>query len=161
MCISGSIGVSFTTFQLRGAAYEWWCTYELDSPNEVVSLTWTQFSDLVLREYFPKSLRNAWNTEFEHLRQGAMTVSEYVLCYTSLARHAPALVSIVRKRVRRFIEGLIPSIRSNMDRELEMDISYQQVVSIARRIEGMHAREGEGGRPRGLESPAIILVLVP
>ncbi|XP_070020125.1 uncharacterized protein [Nicotiana sylvestris] len=45
------------------------------------------------------------------------------------------MVSTVRERVRRFIEELIPSIRSNMARKLEMDISYQQVVSIARRIE--------------------------
>ena len=80
-----------------------------------------------------------------------MTVSEYAVCYTSLARHAPALISTIRERVRRFIEGLIPSIRSSMARELEMDISYQQVVSIARRIEGMHAREREereAKRPR-------------
>ncbi|XP_070010285.1 uncharacterized protein [Nicotiana sylvestris] len=143
MGISGSSEVSFTTFQLRGAAYEWWRTYELDSPNEAASLTWTQFSDLFLREYVPQSLRDAWRAEFEHLRQGAMTVSEYVVHYTSLARHAPALVSTVRERVYRFIEGLIPSIISSMARELEMDISYQQVVSIARRIEGMHARERE------------------
>ncbi|XP_070009647.1 uncharacterized protein [Nicotiana sylvestris] len=52
-----------------------------------------------------------------------------------LARHALALVSTVRERVHQFIEDLIPSIRSSMVRELEMDIFYQQVVSIARRIE--------------------------
>ncbi|XP_075111103.1 uncharacterized protein LOC142181651 [Nicotiana tabacum] len=143
MGISGSSGVSFTTFQLRGAAYEWWRTYELDNLDEAASLTRTQFSDLFLREYVPQRLRDAWRAEFEHLRQGAMTVSEYAVRYTSLARHAPALVSTVRERVCRFIEGLIPSIRSSMAREWEMDISYQQVVSIARRIEGMHARERE------------------
>ncbi|XP_070011006.1 uncharacterized protein [Nicotiana sylvestris] len=63
-----------------------------------------------------------------------MTSSEDAVCYTSLARHTPTLVSTVRKRVRQFIEGLIPSIRSSMARELEMDISYQQVVIIAMRI---------------------------
>ncbi|XP_070014965.1 uncharacterized protein [Nicotiana sylvestris] len=35
------------------------------------------------------------------------------------------------------------SSRSSMARELEMDISYQQEVRIARRIERMHARERE------------------
>ncbi|XP_070019812.1 uncharacterized protein [Nicotiana sylvestris] len=53
--------------------------------------------------------------------------------FSGLARHAPALVSTVHERVRRLIEGLIPSIKSSMARELEMNISYQQVVSIARR----------------------------
>ncbi|XP_070009717.1 uncharacterized protein [Nicotiana sylvestris] len=143
MGISGSSGVSFTTFQLQGAAFKWWRTYELDSLDEAASLTWAQFSDLFLREYVPQSLKDTWHADFEHLHQGAMTISEYVVCYTSLARHAPALVSTVRERVHWFIKGLIPSIRSSMARELEMDISYQQVVSIARRIEGMPAREKE------------------
>ncbi|XP_070012471.1 uncharacterized protein [Nicotiana sylvestris] len=89
MGISESSGVSFTTFQLRGA-----------------------------------SLKDAWRAEFEHLCKDAMTFSKYVVRYTSLARHAPALVSTVRERVCRFIEGLIPSIRSSMARELEMDIPY-------------------------------------
>lgn len=66
--ISESRGVSFTTFQLRGAAYEWRHTYELDSPDEAASLTWTQFSDMFLREYVLQSLRDAWRAEFEHLR---------------------------------------------------------------------------------------------
>ncbi|XP_070012920.1 uncharacterized protein [Nicotiana sylvestris] len=106
-------------------------------------MTWTEFSDLFLREYVPQSLTDAWRAEFEYLRQGAMVVLEYVVPYTSLARNAPALVSTVRERVRRYIKGLIPSIRSSMARELDIDISYQLVLSITRRIEGMHARERE------------------
>ncbi|XP_070026423.1 uncharacterized protein [Nicotiana sylvestris] len=87
--------------------------------------------DLFLREYVPQSLRNAWCTEFEHLHQGAMTVSEYVIRYTSLARHAPALVATVRERVRRFIEGLIPSIRSSMALVLEMDILSAALPAVS------------------------------
>ncbi|XP_070024843.1 uncharacterized protein [Nicotiana sylvestris] len=143
MGITASSGVSFAAFQLRGAAYDWWRTFELDSLDEAASLTWTQFSDMFQREFVPQSLRNAWRAEFEHFRQGPMTVSEYAIRYTRLARHALALVATVRERVRQFIKGLIPSIRSGMARELEMDIPYQQVVSIARRIEGMHSRERE------------------
>ncbi|XP_070011116.1 uncharacterized protein [Nicotiana sylvestris] len=160
MGISGSSGVSFTTFQLRGAAYDWWRTYELDSPDEAASLSWIQFSDMFLREFVPQSLRDAWRAEFEHFCQGAMTISEYTVHYTSLDRYAPALVSTVREKVRRFNEGLIPSIRSSMARELEMDISYQQVVNIARKDRGgMHAtergkagsRERESRRDQGRE----------
>ncbi|XP_070007139.1 uncharacterized protein [Nicotiana sylvestris] len=124
MGISRSSRVSFTAFQLRGATYELWRTYELDSPDKAASLTWIEFSELFLREFVPQSLRDVWCAEFEHLCQGAMTVSEYAIRYTRLSRHAPALVSTVRKRVCRFIEGLIPSISSSMARELEMDISY-------------------------------------
>ncbi|XP_070010810.1 uncharacterized protein [Nicotiana sylvestris] len=90
MGISRLNEVSFTTFQLRGASFEWWRTYELDSLDEEVSMTWTQFSDMFLREYVPQNLRNTWRAEFEQLRQGAITVSEYAIYFTSLARHAPA-----------------------------------------------------------------------
>ena len=79
MGIVDSSGVSFTAFQFRGAAYQWWRAYELDSLVEAASLTWTQFSDMFLREYVPQSLRDAWCVEFEKLRQGSMTVSEYVV----------------------------------------------------------------------------------
>ncbi|XP_070031386.1 uncharacterized protein [Nicotiana tomentosiformis] len=141
MGIAESSGVVFTTFQLRGAAYQWWREYELGNPAEAASLTWTQFSDIFLREYVPQSFRDAWRAEFEQLRQGSMTVSEYAVRFNDLAGHAPALVAIVKEWVRRFIDGLNPSIRFSMARELEMDIAYQQVVGISRRWEGMLTRE--------------------
>ncbi|XP_070039658.1 uncharacterized protein [Nicotiana tomentosiformis] len=64
-----------------------------------------------------------------------MSASEYAVRFNGLSRHAPALVTIVRERVRRFIEGLNKSIRYNMARELESDTPYQQVVEIAQRLE--------------------------
>ncbi|XP_070047181.1 uncharacterized protein [Nicotiana tomentosiformis] len=143
MCIVETSGVSFTSFQLRGAAYQWWCAYELSSLDEAASLTWTQFSDMFLHEYVPQSFRDSWHVEFEQLRQGAMTGSEYAVHFSELDRHASPLVATVRDRVRRFIEGLHPSIRTSMARELEMDITYQQAVSLAKRVEGMFSRERE------------------
>ncbi|XP_070057888.1 uncharacterized protein [Nicotiana tomentosiformis] len=139
MGVGESSGVSFNTFQIIGVAYQWWRAYELGSPAEATSLTWTQFSGMFLREYVPQSLRDAWRVEFERMRQGSMTVLEYAVRFSDLTRHAPALVATVRERVRRFIEGLHPSIRLSVARELEMDISYQQVLSIPRRLEGMLA----------------------
>ncbi|XP_070049123.1 uncharacterized protein [Nicotiana tomentosiformis] len=136
-------GVSFTTFYLKGAAYYWWRVYELDSLAEAASLTWTQFSNMLLRKYVPQSLRDAWRAEFEQLRQGAMTVSEFAVRFSDLVRHAPALVATVRERVCWFIEGLNPSIRLSMARELKMDITYQHIVGIARRLEGMLTRDRE------------------
>ncbi|XP_070054265.1 uncharacterized protein [Nicotiana tomentosiformis] len=114
---------------------------------------------MFLREYVPQSLRDAWRAEFEQLRQGSMTMSKYAVCFSELARHAPALVATARERVRRFIEGLHPSIGTSMARELDMDISYKQVVSIARRVEGMLAwdrekREAKRSRETGHYSGA-------
>ncbi|XP_070035076.1 uncharacterized protein [Nicotiana tomentosiformis] len=143
MGVAESSGVSFTTFQLRGADYHWWRAYELGGPAEAASLTWTQFSDMFSGEYVPQSLGDSWRAEFEQLCQGSMTVSEYAVRFSDLARNAPALVATIREWVHQFIEGNSPSIRFSMAQELEMDITYQQVVGIARILEGMLTRERE------------------
>ncbi|XP_070036493.1 uncharacterized protein [Nicotiana tomentosiformis] len=120
--------VAFTMFQLRGATYQWWRAYELGSRIESASLTWVQFSEIFLREFVPQSLRDAWHTKFEQLRYGTMSVSEYAVRFSDLARHAPHLVSTVRERVRRFIKGLRHDIQFSLVWELESDVSFQQMV---------------------------------
>ncbi|XP_070056607.1 uncharacterized protein [Nicotiana tomentosiformis] len=81
-----------------------------------------------------------------------MTALEYAVRFSGLARYAPALVSTVRERVQRFIEGLHPCIRTSMASELEMDITYQKAVSIARRVDGMLARDTEREAKRSRET---------
>ncbi|XP_070032866.1 uncharacterized protein [Nicotiana tomentosiformis] len=98
---------------------------------------------MFLREFVPHSLRDAWHTEFEQLRHIAMTLSDYAIRFSELSRHTLALVSTVRERVCRFIEGLNYGIRFSMARELETDTPYQKVVEIAQRLKGMRGRERE------------------
>ncbi|XP_070050555.1 uncharacterized protein [Nicotiana tomentosiformis] len=62
-------------------------------------------------------------------------MSQYAVRFSELSRHAPALISTVRERVRRFIEGLNYGIRFSIAQELETDTQYQQVVEIAWRLE--------------------------
>ncbi|XP_070055464.1 uncharacterized protein [Nicotiana tomentosiformis] len=113
-------GVALTTFQLKGATYQWWRANEMGSPSELASLTWVQFSKIFLREFVPQSRRDAWRVEFAQLRQGTISVSEYAVRFSDLARHAHALVATVRECVRRFIEGLMHDIRFSMARELDV-----------------------------------------
>jgi hypothetical protein len=44
--------------------------------------------------------------EFEDLRQGSMTVSEYVTQFTQLSRYAPDNMDIDKKKQDRFLNGL-------------------------------------------------------
>ncbi|XP_070040340.1 uncharacterized protein [Nicotiana tomentosiformis] len=109
---------------------------------------------MLLREYVPQRLKDAWRAEFNQLHQGSMTVSECAVRFSDLARHASALVATVQERVCRFIEGLILNIRLSKARELEMNIAYQHVVGIARRLEGMltwdrEEREAKRSRESG------------
>ncbi|XP_070005479.1 uncharacterized protein [Nicotiana sylvestris] len=137
MGIAEMSGVAFTMFQLKGVTYQWWRAYELGSPANAASLTLVQFSEMFLREFVPQSLRDTWRVEFENLRQGTMSVLEYTVRFSDLARHASALAATVRERVCRFIKGLKHDIQFSMARELESDVLFQQVVGITRRLKGM------------------------
>ncbi|XP_070056800.1 uncharacterized protein [Nicotiana tomentosiformis] len=129
-------GVVFTTFQLSGSVCRWWKIFEEGRPADATPPTWAQFAEMFLKEFVPETLRDAWRTEFERLHEGTMTVSEYAIRFSELARHAPILVPTIRERVHRFIKGLGYDIKICMDRELQTDTPFQQVVDIARKIEG-------------------------
>ncbi|XP_070034896.1 uncharacterized protein [Nicotiana tomentosiformis] len=140
LCTIGIVetsGVAFTMFQLKEAAYQWWRAYELCSPDDASSLSWVQFSEMFIREFVPQTLRDAWRAEFEQLHQGTMSVLDYVIRFSDLSIHAHALITAVRERVRRFIEGLTHDIRFSMACEFESDVPFQKVVEIARQLEGM------------------------
>ncbi|XP_070038033.1 uncharacterized protein [Nicotiana tomentosiformis] len=113
-------GVTFTIFKLSGAAYQWWQVYEEGRPANATPPTRAQFSEIFLKEFAPHTLRDAWCTEFERLRQGTMTVSEYAI---------------------RFIEGLDYDLKIFVARELQTDTPFQQVVEIARMMEGVLGEE--------------------
>ncbi|XP_070054807.1 uncharacterized protein [Nicotiana tomentosiformis] len=151
--------VAFTIFQLSGEVYQCLRVSEEGSLAYAASLTWTQFSEMFLKEFVPQTLQDAWRVEFEQLRQGTMSVLEYVVRFSDLSRHAPTLVSTIRERVCRFIEGLNYGIRFSMAQELEIDNPYQHVVEIARRLESMGAVKERTGRPKGLEVAHFALPL--
>ncbi|XP_070045121.1 uncharacterized protein [Nicotiana tomentosiformis] len=98
---------------------------------------------MFLKEFVPKTLRDTWRTKFEWLRQGTKTMSEYDIRLCELSRHAPILVPTVREQVRKFIERLYYDFKICMDRELQTDIPFQQVVEIAKIFERVRSEEKE------------------
>lgn len=44
-------GSYLTTFQLNGPAYRWWKIYEASRTAGILTLTWSQFSDIFLKEF--------------------------------------------------------------------------------------------------------------
>ncbi|XP_070032904.1 uncharacterized protein [Nicotiana tomentosiformis] len=110
---------SFEEEQLRLSRFK-----KYDPPT-FSGLTSESAQEIFLREFVPQSLRDAWHSEFERLRQGTMSVSEYAVRFSDLARHAPALVATVREHIRSFIEGLRHDIRFTLEWELELDVSFQ------------------------------------
>ena len=100
--------VRLAAFQLEGEARVWWRWVRTSRDLEV--MTWAEFQELFMGKYFPETARHAKAQEFLELKQGAMTVMDYVARFTELARFADDYVA----KVRRFENGLKLSIRARI-----------------------------------------------
>ena len=79
-------------------------------------MTWVEFHELFMGKYFPTTVRHAKAKEFLELKQGAMTVIEYVARFTELAHFADDYVATDVAKVKRFENGLRLSNRGRIVR---------------------------------------------
>ena len=88
-------------------------------------------------KYFPETARHAKAQEFLELKQGVMTMMDYVARFTELARFADDYVATDVTKVRRFENGLKLSIRGKIVglRLRDMDSMVGTALTIEREIE--------------------------
>ena len=89
-------------------------------------------------KYFPDTARHAKGQEFLELKQGTMTVMDYVARFTELARFADDYVATDMVKVRRFENGLNLSIRGRIVRLRLQDID--SIVGTTLTIERERSR---------------------
>ena len=77
-------------------------------------MTWAEFQELFTGKYFPDTARHAKAQEFLELKQGTMTVMDYVVRFMELAHFADDYVATDMAKVRRFENGLKLSIRGRI-----------------------------------------------
>ncbi|XP_028107489.1 uncharacterized protein LOC114306449 [Camellia sinensis] len=94
--------VQLAAFTLEDEARRWWMLTRVMHQG----LTWDRFLVLFYDKYFPQSMRDKKVTEFETLRQGNKTVTEYEAQFAELARYAPHMVDTEYKKARKFEGGL-------------------------------------------------------
>ena len=114
-------------------------------------MTWAEFQELFMGKYFPETARHAKAQEFLKLKQGAMTVMDYVARFTELARFADDYVATDLAKVRRFENGLKLSIRGRIVglRLRDMDSMVGTTLTIEREIEDARStRDVSVGRKR-------------
>ncbi|XP_057948336.1 uncharacterized protein LOC131144008 [Malania oleifera] len=122
--------VSFTSFKLTGEAKCWWRSARLikeQRPNPV-PVTWSRFKELFFERYFPSIIRSAKATNFLHLAQGQMIVSQYAAQFIELSHFASHLAPDEDKKVRKFEEGL----RQNLYVQV-IDFQAQTFVEVVDR----------------------------
>ena len=115
-----------------------------------------------MSKYFPTTARHAKTQEFLELKQGTMTMMEYVARFIELARFGDDYVAIEMAKVRRFENenGLKLSIRSkivglrlqNMDSMVETALAIEGEMEDAQGI-----RDASSGGNRKEDQPSLSL----
>ena len=97
-------------------------------------------------KYFPNTVRHAKVQEFLELKQGVMTVMNYVARFLELARFADDYVARDMAKVRRFENGLKLSIWARIVglRLQDMDSMVGIALNIKREIEDARSTRDAG-----------------
>ena len=105
-------------------------------------------------KYFPDTARHAKAQEFLELKQGTMTVMDYVARFTELARFSEDYVATDMAKVRRFKNRLKLSIRGRIVslRLQDMDSMIGTVLTIEREIEDARSTRDAGVSSKRNES---------
>ena len=129
---SDTTRIRLAAFQLEGEAQIWWNWAK--TSRDLEAMTWAEFHDLFMGKYFPDTARHTKAQEFLELKQGTMTVLEYVVRFTKLARFADDYVATDMAKVRRFENGLKLSIQSRIVglRLQDMDSMVRTTLTIER-----------------------------
>ena len=109
---SDTIRIRLAAFQLEGEAQVWWNWAK--TSRDLEAMTWEEFHDLFMGKYFPDTARHAKAQEFLEIKQGTMTVLEYVARFTELAHFSDDYEATDMAKVRRFENGLKLSIRGRI-----------------------------------------------
>ena len=132
---SDTTRIRLAAFQLEGEARVCWRWARTSRDLEV--MTWAEFQELFMGKYFPETARHAKAQEFLELKQGVMTVMDYVDRFTELARFADDYVATDMTKVRRFENGLKLSIWARIVglHLRDMDSMVGTVLTIEREME--------------------------
>jgi hypothetical protein len=95
--------VLFASHQLVGPAADWWDAY-VKAHEEPETINWQEFKNSFRSHHVPLGVMKL--KEFEDLKQGSMTVSEYVTRFTQLSHYAPDNVDTDEKKQDWFLNRL-------------------------------------------------------
>jgi hypothetical protein len=124
--------VLFTAHQLCGTTANWWETY-CNTHANVNTITWNELKSRFRTHYVPRGTMKLKRKEFADLKQGGMTVNEYLNSFIQLSRYAPNDISTDEKKQDVLLNGLNDDIQFQL---LNTDYAdFQHMVDKAIVIE--------------------------
>jgi hypothetical protein len=102
--------VLFAMHQLYGTTANWWETC-CNAHVNVDTITWNEFKAHFHTHYVPRGTMKLKRKEFTDLRQGGMSVNEYLNSFIQLSRYAPDDINTDEKKYDVFLNGLNDDIQ--------------------------------------------------
>ncbi|XP_073121397.1 uncharacterized protein [Henckelia pumila] len=99
-------------FKFRDDARVWW--QGARSVVDMTTLTWNGFKDVFYGKYFTISTRTRLAREFLELRQGSMSIAEYVKNFERARYFVPMISGNAIEELKHFMEGLNATIRRDV-----------------------------------------------
>jgi hypothetical protein len=120
--------VLFASQQLEGPAADWWDAY-VEAYEEAESINWQEFKNSFHSHHVPLGVMKLKKKEFEELKQGSMSVSEYVTRFTQLSHYASDNMDTNEKKQDWFLNGLNDGLAYAL--EARDFINFQDMVDKA------------------------------
>jgi hypothetical protein len=102
--------VLFAAHQLHGTAANWWEMY-CNAHVNINTITWNEFKAHFHTHYIPHGTMKLKKKEFTDMKQGGMTVNEYLNPVIQLSRYAPDDINTNEKKYDMFLNGLNDDIQ--------------------------------------------------
>lgn len=118
-------------FHLKGDALLWWEGAERGT--NLNTLSWDEFKRIFYEKYFTADVRSRLQREFMSLRQGDMTVAEFVRKFDRGCCFMPLIAGDAGEKLRHFLHGLRPTVRRDV--MLSHPTNYGVAVTEALRAE--------------------------
>jgi hypothetical protein len=136
--------VLFATHQFYGTAGNWWETY-CNTHANIDTITRDEFKARFRTHYVPRGTMKLKRKEFTDLKQGGMTVNEYLNSFIQLSRYAPDDINTDEKKQDMFLSGLNDGIQFQLQNTDYAD--FQHMVDKAIVIENkIREMEKDGKR---------------
>ena len=125
-------------FQLKGES-QVWCDW-VRASRDLKAVTWEEFRELLMGKFFPTSTRHAKAREFLELKQGKMTMLEYMAKFKELAIFDNDYVVTNMAKVRKFEDGMKLSIQGEIVGLLlqDLDSMVRIAMAIKREVDDTH-----------------------
>ncbi|MQM08175.1 hypothetical protein Taro_041028 [Colocasia esculenta] len=93
----------------------WWASLlRTRFEDGVIEVAWDEFVRLFRAKFVPEHIQDRMEQEFLSLTQGSMTVLEYEARFVELSKYAPYIVTYERRKAKKFVMGLNPSLRTRL-----------------------------------------------